>query len=376
MSISAYVGLPGHGKSYGVVENVILPALRSHRLVFTNIPMQDEKCLTDFGMSVVSFHTEDIAKNPNWFTDVFQPGAIFVFDEVWRLWPAGLKANNVLEQHKSFLAEHRHLVGENGFSTEIYLVTQDLAQISSFARALVETTYRTVKRSNMGLDKLFRVDVYSGAVTGNKPPVSQREREIHGGKFSQDIYQYYKSHTKSETGAAGNETRTDKRYNSFGRLSIKLGFFAFILLSVFLYFSARSSMKMYDEPAAKTPTAQPSSNPDNSQSPPISQVPQKKAPPKFPAFLSAAKQISVSYSINRSGADSVYFSVEFPDNWVTLDQNQLQALSYKTTRINDCLYRVTGPDYDSYIACLKVVPPTNFAERYLGSSDLTQKNAL
>jgi len=66
MSILAYTGLPGHGKSYGVVENVILPALRMKRVVYTNIPLNDELCINDFGMSVVPFDIQDIIKNRNY----------------------------------------------------------------------------------------------------------------------------------------------------------------------------------------------------------------------------------------------------------------------------------------------------------------------
>ena len=37
MAISAYVGLPGHGKSYEVVKSVIIPAIASGRRVVSNI---------------------------------------------------------------------------------------------------------------------------------------------------------------------------------------------------------------------------------------------------------------------------------------------------------------------------------------------------
>ena len=66
MSISAYVGLTGHGKSYGAVENIILPALRQKRTVFTNIPMKTENCLRDFDCSVIQFATQDLIDNPAW----------------------------------------------------------------------------------------------------------------------------------------------------------------------------------------------------------------------------------------------------------------------------------------------------------------------
>src|SRR5690606_16593216 len=170
MTITAYTGLPGSGKSYGVFENVIVPGLENKKPVWTNIPFNEDALLEKFGVTPTAFTVDDITQNPDWFQTVFEPGAVLVLDECWRLWPAGLRANNVLMQHKSFLAEHRHMVGENGLSTEIVLVTQDLAQISSFARNLVENTFHVTKLSKVGFDKRFRVDVYFGPVTGATPP--------------------------------------------------------------------------------------------------------------------------------------------------------------------------------------------------------------
>ncbi|MFU1923019.1 zonular occludens toxin domain-containing protein, partial [Klebsiella pneumoniae] len=49
MAIDAYVGKPGHGKSYGVVEHVIIPSLKQDRHVVTNIPLEVDMLLMDFG---------------------------------------------------------------------------------------------------------------------------------------------------------------------------------------------------------------------------------------------------------------------------------------------------------------------------------------
>jgi len=40
MSVVAYTGLPGSGKSYGVVENVIIPCLQEGRPIVTNLPLK------------------------------------------------------------------------------------------------------------------------------------------------------------------------------------------------------------------------------------------------------------------------------------------------------------------------------------------------
>lgn len=213
MTISAYVGLPGNGKSYGVTEHCIIPALKSGIPVLTNIPLNDDLCLTDFGNSAVHFHTQHALEDPNFFDNI-PGGTLVVIDECWRLWPAGTQAKHLPGSHQSFLAEHRHRVGENGKSMEIVLVTQDLNQIANFVRTLIETTFRVSKLSALGAEKRYRVDVYSGPVTGHNPPVHKRDREIFG-KFTKDIYKYYQSHTQSSTGA-GDEERIDKRFKKGG----------------------------------------------------------------------------------------------------------------------------------------------------------------
>lgn len=356
MTISAYTGLPGHGKSYGVVENVIIPALKDKRVVYTNIPMNHELCLNDFGMVPIPYSMDDIIKNPNWFRDVFQPGAVIVMDELWRLWPSGLKANAVQETHKEFLAEHRHLVGEGGTSTEIYFVTQDLSQIAAFARALVENTFRVTKLSSIGLNRGYRVDVYFGAVTGARPNPKIREREIFG-KFSKDVYKYYKSHTKSKTGEAGDETRVDKRFSILGRLSIKIGVVALIVIFFLIYFGSKDVYKMYHPPTSQpvVSSSKPSTNsPQVSKSSSVDSVPVVvPAAPVMPKFLSAARNLFVGYSLGRGDSVEHYFVVRFDDYEVTLSSADLKTLGYSLVTISDCVVKVVGSDFNGFFLCAK-----------------------
>lgn len=366
MAITAYVGLPGHGKSYGVVANVILPALRQKRLVYTNIPMNEDHCLNQLGMAPVPFSIDDLLKNPNWFTNVFTAGAVLVLDECWRLWPSGLKANNVREGDKTFLAEHRHMVGENGFSTEIYLVTQDLSQLAMFVRSLIESTIRMVKLTNLGLDKRFRVDMYSGCVTGSKPPVSKREREIHGGKFKQEIYDFYKSHTKSETGFAGDETKTDKRFNIFKGFGIKLGLIFIICCMVFIWFGSTTVKNAYNPtpapkelksealPKAKTPVGNNklSSNPASS-----SVQSDETSKPSTVQFLSKAKYLYISYTLGEKPLVSYFYRFVFDNYEVSLNEKELIDMGYFLKPVNECLVKVLGSDFAGYIMCGRSEPP-------------------
>lgn len=232
--ITAYVGLPGSGKSYGVTEQLIIPALKEGRPVWTNIPMNQTECLKQFNCCPVEFHTDDIKENPRWWFDVFEAGALLVIDECWSLWPAGLKANNAREEDKEFLFKHRHLTG-GGFATEVVLVTQDLAQIASFARAVVETTYRAKKLSEVGADNRFKILVYTGAVTGNLPPEKSLLQTLGPFKYQKKIYSLYSSQTMGD--GQSSEKRTDSRVNILKSGNLKWYGIGFCLGLYFIYYA-------------------------------------------------------------------------------------------------------------------------------------------
>lgn len=232
--ITAYVGLPGSGKSYGVTEQLIIPALKQGRPVWTNIPMNQAECLRQFNCCPVQFDTDDIKDNPRWWFDVFEAGALLVIDECWTLWPAGLKANNAREEDKEFLFKHRHLTG-GGFATEIVLVTQDLAQIASFARAVVETTYRAKKLSEVGADNRFKILVYTGAVTGNLPPEKSLLQTLGPFKYQEKIYSLYSSQTMGD--GQSSEKRTDSRVNILKSGNLKWYGIGFSLGLYFIYYA-------------------------------------------------------------------------------------------------------------------------------------------
>jgi len=212
MSIIAYVGLPGSGKSYDVVANQIMPALQSGRRVVTNIPLNKDAVreVTHKG-EIVALPYEKVEQEPHVLDEYATPGCLLVLDEVWRLWPAGWKAHQIPQTYKSLLAEHRHRVDEEGRSMQIVLVTQDLAQIAAFARQLVEQTFYHTKLAHLGASSSFRIDVFHGAVTGAIPPINKRIREILG-KFKPETFVLYKSHTMSNSKASGaDEKALDER---------------------------------------------------------------------------------------------------------------------------------------------------------------------
>ena len=254
MSIVAYTGLPGSGKTYSVVEHQILPALKAGRVVVTNVPLRTEK-LAELGLpgEVVEFPVETVAQEPARIRDFVRPGCVFVLDEVWRLFPQGQQANKVPDEFKSLLAEHRHMVDQQGDSVQIVFVVQDLANIGAFARRLVENTFVTTKLGMVGMNKSYRVDIFHGAQSGATPPVSSRLRFITG-RYKKEIFALYKSHTMAandhQDGA--NETKIDGRANILKRPVFIVGA---VLCPILVWYSLHTFSKAFHGVMPKAPSA-------------------------------------------------------------------------------------------------------------------------
>lgn len=236
MSILAYTGLPGAGKSYAVVEHQVLPALKAGRRVVTNIPLAWDLVRAEFpNAEAVELPLEKIQASPELMLEYVTPGSVLVLDEVWRIFPSGLKANQVPEPYRKLLAEHRHMVNGAGMACQIVLVTQDLAQIAAFARQLVEQTFRTVKLSSVGIRGGYRLDVFNGPISGPNPSLQGRLREIYG-RYRPDVWKYYQSHTMSESATSGADERAvDKRGNMLRSPALLLAIGVVILGVLFIF---------------------------------------------------------------------------------------------------------------------------------------------
>lgn len=246
MAIHAYVGLPGHGKSYGVVEHVIIPSLKQGRHVVTNIPLDADALLIDFGGFITQL-------DDNWheiqdFSTVAPNGSVLVLDELWSRWPSGLKQEDLSFADSELLTKHRHKVDKSGKSMRIVLVTQDLSQIASSVRILIETTYKMTKLT----PKRFRVDIYKGAVKGERPPKTALIRRTLGA-YKPEVYVYYKSATQSETGEVGDETSADTRNSLFKNTKI----WSLLILFIICCFLAFTQLKNFFSRDTKTPIDKP-----------------------------------------------------------------------------------------------------------------------
>ncbi len=201
MAINAYTGLMGSGKSYEVVENVILPALLSGRRVVTNVAnlQQEEinaylveKCnaqLDNLG-KIVQVSNDDILK-ADFFpvevpsgvlasVSVVLPGDLIVVDECWRFWASGLK---IAPAHMTFFRMHRHFVDPDSKVTcDIVLVVQDISDLDRKLKVVVENTYRMAKHKSLGSVSRYRVDIFASYKTA-RPPIRSLQR-----KYNKEIF--------------------------------------------------------------------------------------------------------------------------------------------------------------------------------------------
>ena len=335
MAINAYVGLPGSGKSYSVVENVILPALKDGKRVWTNIPL-DLELIAAEGLPIPTlFNLESITDDPEFFQNVFEAGATIVIDECWRFWPSGMKATNMLEGHKSFFAEHRHMVGEDGHSTDIALVTQDLSQIAATVRNLVEATYRTVKLNSVGASNKFRVDVYEGAVTGPKPPESQRLRQLFG-SYKKEVYQFYQSQTMNASDSHGAEGASDGRMNILNSNWLKFGAPAFLIVMGFFIYTGLSSVStLYngeEQPIEDKPRFEKRHPPGRIEEIPV-EVP---ADPRLIALLDGV-EVYITYNNGHYPWIDYVFALENETRSSSVSLHQMRTAGFQVEPITQCL---------------------------------------
>ena len=295
MSVLAYTGRPGSGKSYASVANQIIPALEAGRVVCTNIPLNLEAIRdhTDNGV-IQEIDIKAIQEEPELLSESCPPGSIVILDEIWRLWPSGLKTNNIPETWKAFLAEHRHRVDQDGNSMQIILVTQDLSQVAVFARTLVEQTFMHTKLDQAGLSKSFRTDIYDGPVGGTTPPSKSKIREIVG-RYDPKYFPFYQSHTLSQADQAGaNEAKIDDRGSIWKRTSVLVGA-AFALLALVYGWNALANLQ--DEYGGSEASEASPAPPDTSPGPTFSSQPVTRPEPRPAPVQTLVKRDQATYRV-------------------------------------------------------------------------------
>lgn len=244
MAISAYVGIPGSGKSYEVVLSVILENYIKGRRIVTNIEgISDDKvrdyCLTKKGAkeedlgSLVKVTDEDCQRDDffpykgSFGSTICKAGDLICIDEVWRIFPT----NEIKENHRSFIAEHRHFTDEiTGVCCDLVVINQSVSGIPRFIKDRIETTFVMSRLVALGFKKRYRVNVYVGVKCNKQGLVAQYQN-----KFNDEIFKLYKSFD----GVNGKQTVIDDRQNFFKSGTFRLMMIFIILAFGYSYYSLK-----------------------------------------------------------------------------------------------------------------------------------------
>jgi zona occludens toxin len=296
MALNGYFGKPGSGKSYSVVEYVIIPALKKGRHVVTNIPLEDELLVQVFGGQITQLPL-DALDSPD-LPDTIPHGAVAVIDECWRRWPSGQKVNQVAKADLQWLKEHRHRVDSSGNAMQVVLVTQDASDLASWVRKLITHSFSMHKLDTIGAANRFGIKVYLGCHTGERIPAKYLVREAYG-TYKPEIYQYYRSATQSQASDlnVGDERAMDRRANIWTSGSmIAIVIFVLAAVPVGLY-SLDYFFSMADRSREAEKSRVQAQQPKRLQAPPLAPLPvagtvsapagnnqvQKMVPPDIPA---------------------------------------------------------------------------------------------
>lgn len=252
MAISAYVGVPGSGKSYEVVKSVILPAVCAGRRIVTNIVGINESAIIDYAVNfkkcdinqlgtIIGVSDDDVMldnffpfKNSDSVETICKSGDLIIIDELWRIWSSDTK---IPDNHRSFIAEHRHFTDEKtGLCCDLVVINQSVANLPRFLRDRIERTYRMQKHTSLGFSNRYRVDIF----TGTKLFKNNRDT-YYLEKYNPKFFSFYSSYDTKN----GTESVTDKRQNVFNNkrilffiISILLLFF-FSIFFIYKFFSPR-----------------------------------------------------------------------------------------------------------------------------------------
>lgn len=246
MAINAYVGVPGSGKTYEVVKSVILPNFLKGRRIVTNIEGVDEDKFRSYVEKyiankdknfdpsslgqIIKVSDDDVLKE-DFFpfkgsddSTIAKNGDLICIDEVWRIFD---EKSKIKENHKSFIAEHRHFVNSNGNTSDLVVINQSVSNIPKFIKDRIESVFKMTKLGFVGLGNRYRIDVYSGSRTYKTALIHSMQE-----KYDKRIFELYKSY--DQDGAV--ESKIDGRANIFkGGFIFKMLFALIVFISSIFY---------------------------------------------------------------------------------------------------------------------------------------------
>ncbi|MDN2672861.1 Zonular occludens toxin [Janthinobacterium sp. SUN026] len=228
MSINAYVGLQGSGKSYEFVSGPMLDAVMTGRRVITNVAGINEDRVHEYLVnsreanpaklgSIVHVSNERIME-PYFFPDEDRPeletvvrgGDLVAVDEAWRFW--GTDGGKLSHEHMQFFRMHRHYVHpDTAIACDVVLMTQDITGLHRSVKNVIEFAFRMQKHKSLGFTSRYRVEIYEGWKLNAKTRIDDRQK-----RYKTEIFPLYQSYT----GGKGMEAAIDKRQNILGNKTL------------------------------------------------------------------------------------------------------------------------------------------------------------
>lgn len=253
MSISAYTGVMGSGKSYEVVAFVIVPAVAAGRRVVTNIAgiqpdairefvKKQSKVAPDALGSVVYVDSmqfrdrnffpdfrEDKSIQPTTGSPFLEGGDLVVVDECKLVWGHDWKHDDVIT---AFWRKHRHFTSPvTNVSSDIVVVSQATADFHKDLRAVIEFLYRAKKIKAFGKfgEAAYSVTKWDGVRQTNAAKVQTWTR-----KYKKNIFPLYNSY--SQGNGPGVELATDARQSILSHWRLMCLPVAFLFSAVSLWY--------------------------------------------------------------------------------------------------------------------------------------------
>lgn len=236
MPINAFGGGPGSGKTYGVMEHVILPAVAQGRFILTNIEGLQPDAIYEYvaanapkGKIICIGHIRTCSRNlpedDDFFPaeealDIAMPvpspdrqkvngGDLVVIDEATRYWETGEK---IKPKHRYFFREHRHFSNECGHTCDLVVIDPDLSLLHRTLKGKIELASVTRKLKELGVER-YMVDLFP------KCRITRKAQQSRGPySFQKEIYSLYKSYSHEKA----KEQQIDKRQNLLGGAFFKI----------------------------------------------------------------------------------------------------------------------------------------------------------
>ncbi len=256
MPINVYTGLMRSGKSYEVVSEVVVPAIRSGRRVVTNIDgisqekihayLKEKYSGDDEGEYGAVVHVDNSKVfEPDFFpyyddqkgahTDTtVQPGDLVCIDEAWRFW--GATDCKIHKNHRSFFLEHGHFINpETNIACDLVLMIQDMNTLNRFVKVVVAFNFRTHKKVALGMGNTYSLTMWEGYKQSKTTKIGNWVR-----KYKKDVFPLYSSFKGGGNGVLVN---ADSRQNV---LASKKLWFGAIAMIVALYVCGMNAYKFFN----------------------------------------------------------------------------------------------------------------------------------